>query len=123
MGYKNFTDQATRIYVQTGMDTTPSDAEQSAIALSRILGQPVGYINNGTEGLPGDFGEYLPNSVSKRDVLNEFTYRTLNSKGPTVIVLYSAGNEDARKALQVGALYGHQYDKPELPVDRLAGER
>ena len=92
------------------MDTTPSDAEQSAIALSRILGQPVGYINNGTEGLPGDFGEYLPDSISKREVLNEFTYRTLNSKGPTIIVLYSAGNEDARKALQVGALYGHQYD-------------
>lgn len=110
MGYKNLTDQATRIYVQTGMDTTPSDAEQSAIALSRILGQPVGYINNGTEGLLGDLGEYLPDSISKREVLNEFTYRTLNSKGPTVIVLYSAGNEDARKALQVGALYGHKYE-------------
>jgi len=110
MGYKNLTDQATRIYVQTGMDTAPSDAEQSAIALSKILGQPVGYIHNGTEGLLGDFGEYLPNSVSKREVLNEFTYRTLNSKGSTLIVLYSAGNEDARKALQFGALYGHRYD-------------
>ena len=110
MGYKNLTDQATRIYVQTGMDTKPSDAAQSAIALSSILGQPVGYIHNGTEGLPGDFGEYLPDSVSKKDVLNEFTYRTLDGKGPTLIVLYSAGNEDARKALQLGALYGRQYD-------------
>ena len=45
---------------------------------------------------------------------NEFTYRTLNSKGPTVIVLYSGGNEDARKALQVGALYGHRYDNLSL---------
>ena len=114
MGYKNRTDQATRIYVQTGMDTAPSDAEQRAIALSRILGQPVGYINNGTEGLPGDVGEYLPDSIGKREVPNEFTYRTLNSKGPTVIVLYSGGNEDARKALQVGALYGHRYDNLSL---------
>ena len=110
MGYKNLSDELTRIYVQTGMDNTRSDADQSAIALSRLLGQPVGYIHNGTEGLVGDLGEYLPDSVSKRDVLNEYTYRTLNSKGPTLIVIHSAGNEDARKALLVGALYGHRYD-------------
>lgn len=110
MGYRNITDQETRIYVQTGMKNTPDDAEQSAIALGRLLGQPVGYINNGTEGLPSDVGEYLPDSVSRKDVLNEYTLRTLNSKGPTLIVLHSAGNEDARKALLVGALYGHQYE-------------
>ena len=63
MGYKNLTDQATRIYVQTGMDTTPSDAEHSAMALNRLLEQPVGYINNGTEGLAGDLGEYLPDTI------------------------------------------------------------
>lgn len=110
MGYKNLTDQETRIYVQTGMNNGRSDADQSAIALSKVLGQRVGYINNGTEGLNGDVGEYLPDSVSKKDVLNEYTLRTLDSKGSTLVVLHSAGNEDARKALQVGALYGHQYD-------------
>jgi filamentous hemagglutinin len=73
-------------------------------------GVNTGYINNGTEGLVGDVGEYLPNSVSKKDVLNEYTYRTLNAQGPTLIVMHSAGNEDAKKALQVGAMYGHTYD-------------
>jgi filamentous hemagglutinin len=78
--------------------------------LSTLLGQPAGYINNGTEGLAGDVGEYLPDSVSKKDVLNEYTYRTLDAKGPTLIVTHSAGNEDARKALLAGALYDHRYD-------------
>lgn len=110
MGYKNLTEQNTRIYVQTGMDNKPEDAIKSAQALSTLLKQPVGYINNGTDGLSGDVGEYLPNSLSKKDVLNEYTLRTLDAKGPTLIVAHSAGNEDARKALIAGALYGHQYD-------------
>lgn len=58
----------------------------------------------------GDVGEYLPNSLSKKDVLNEYTYRTLNAQGPTLIATHSAGNEDARKALQAGTMYGHSYD-------------
>jgi len=114
MGYKNLTDQNTRIYVQTGMDNKPDDAAKSAQALSTLLKQPVGYINNGTDGLTGDVGEYLPNSVSKKDVLNEYTYRTLDAKGSTLIVTHSAGNEDLRKAVLAGALYNHQY--PNLSV-------
>ena len=114
MGYKNLTDKATRIYVQTGMDNTRGDAEHGAMALSRLLGQPVGYINNGTEGLAGDLGEYLPDTISKKDVLNEYTLRILNSKGPTLIATHSAGNEDLRKALLVGALYDHRYDNLSL---------
>ncbi|WP_319244314.1 DUF637 domain-containing protein [uncultured Propionivibrio sp.] len=110
MGYKNLSDQNTRIYVQTGMDNKPEDAIKSAQTLSTLLKQPVGYINNSTDGLIGDVGEYLPNSLSKKDVLNEYTLRTLDAKGPTLIVAHSAGNEDARKALIAGALYGHQYD-------------
>ena len=110
MGYKNLTDQNTRIYVQTGVDNTRTDAGKSAETLSQILKQPTGYINNGTEGLASDVGEYLPNSLSKKDVLNEYTLRSLDAKGPTLIVTHSAGNEDARKALQAGALYGHQYN-------------
>lgn len=110
MGYVNINGQA-RVLVQTGMDNTRQDAGVSAQALSKTLGGvSTGYINNGTEGLAGDVGEYLPNSLSKKDVLNEYTYRTLNAQGPTLIVTHSAGNEDARKALQAGALYGHTYD-------------
>ena len=110
MGYVNMNGQA-RVLVQTGMDNTRQDAGVSAQALSKTLGGvSTGYINNGTEGLVGDFGEYLPNSLGKKDVLNEYTYRTLNAQGPTLIVMHSAGNEDARKALEAGALYGHTYD-------------
>jgi len=109
MGYVNINGQA-RVFLQTGMDNTRQDAGASAQALSKALGGVnTGYINNGTEGLVGDVGEYLPNSLSKKDVLNEYTYRTLNAQGPSLIVLHSAGNEDARKALQAGALYGRSY--------------
>lgn len=86
------------------------DAAKSAQFLRELLKQPTGYLNNATDGLAGDVGEYLPNSLAKKDVLNEYTYRTLNEKGPTLIVLHSAGNEDAKKALAAGALYGHEYN-------------
>lgn len=110
MGYVNINAQA-RVFVQTGMRTTPEDAAINAQALSKVLGGvSTGYINNGTDGLVGDVGEFLPNSLSKKDVLNEYTYRTLNAQGPTLIATHSAGNEDARKALQAGAMYGHSYD-------------
>jgi hypothetical protein len=110
MGYVNINGQA-RAFVQTGMENSRQDAGVSAQALSNVLGGvSTGYINNGTQGLDKDVGEYLPNSLSKKDVLNEYTYRTLNAQGPTLIVTHSAGNEDARKALQAGAMYGHTYD-------------
>jgi hypothetical protein len=110
MGYVNINGQA-KALVQTGMDNTRQNASVSAQVLSKVLGgASTGYINNGTEGINGDVGEYLPNSLSKKDVLNEYTYRTLNAQGPTLIVTHSAGNEDARKALQAGALYGRSYE-------------
>lgn len=110
MGYVNIDGKA-RVFVQTGMKTTTQDAGASAQALGKALGGvSTGYINNGTEGLTGDVGEYLPNSLSKKDVLNEYTYRTLNAQGPTLVVTHSAGNEDARKALQAGAMYGKTYE-------------
>ena len=110
MGYINIDEQA-RVFVQTGMHNKPETAAASAQALSQVLGGvSSGYINNSTQGLDKDVGEYLPNSLSKKDVLNEYTYRTLNAQGPTLIATHSAGNEDARKALQAGALYGRKYE-------------
>ncbi len=83
MGYVNIDGQA-RVFVQTGMDNTRQDASVSAQALSKTLGGVgTGYINNGTEGLGGDVGEYLSNSPSPRDVINEYTDRALNTQGPT----------------------------------------
>ena len=114
MGYINLSDACSRIYVQTGMVNRSQDAEKSARQLSELLKQPAGYLNNGTEGLMGDVGEYLPTTLAMKDVLNEYTYRTLNTKTPILIVTHSAGNEDARKALSLGALYGHRYDNLSL---------
>ena len=114
MGYINLSDACSRIYVQTGMVNRSQDAEKSARQLSELLKQPAGYLNNGTEGLMGDVGEYLPTTLAMKDVLNEYTYRTLNARSPVLIVTHSAGNEDARKALSLGALYGHRYDNLSL---------
>jgi len=109
MGYINIDDQSTRIYVQTGMNTKPEDALKNAQALSKLLGEPVGVIVNSTQGLPNDVQEYLPKAPSLKDALNEYTYQTLNQQGGKMVVMHSAGNEDANKALQLGQTLGHQY--------------
>jgi filamentous hemagglutinin len=108
MGYI-VTDTNTRIYVQTGMQTKPEDALKNAQALSQIVKEPVGVIVNGTQGLPKDVEEYLPKAPNVKDALNEYTYQTLNKNSPSLVVLHSAGNEDAKKALQLGQQLGHQY--------------
>ena len=108
MGYI-VTDTNTRIYVQTGMQTKPEDALKNAQALSQIVKEPVGVIVNGTQGLPKDVEEYLPKAPTIKDALNEYTYQTLNKNSPSLVVLHSAGNEDAKKALQLGQQLGHQY--------------
>jgi filamentous hemagglutinin len=110
MGYINTDDKNTRIYVQTGMQTKPEDALKNAQALSQLVKEPVGVIVNGTQGLPKDVEEYLPKAPSVKDALNEYTYQALNKKGDTLVVLHSAGNEDAKKALQLGQQLGHQYN-------------
>ena len=109
MGYINTGDQNTRIYVQTGMNTKPEDAMKNAQALSNVVGEPVGVIVNSTQGLPSDVEEYLPKAPSLKDALNEYTYQTLNEQGAKMIALHSAGNEDAKKALQLGQSLGHHY--------------
>ncbi len=109
MGYINTDDKNTRIYVQTGMNTKPEDALKNAQTLSKVVGEPVGVIVNGTQGLGNDVQEYLPKAPSIKDALNEYTYQTLNKQGDKLVVMHSAGNEDANKALQLGQQLGHQY--------------
>ena len=109
MGYLNLDGKDTRIYVQTGMQTKPDDALKNAQALSQIMREPVGAIVNSTQGLGKDIEEYLPKAPSLKDALNEYTYQVLNAQGDKLVVLHSAGNEDAKKALQLGQSLGHQY--------------
>jgi hypothetical protein len=49
MGY-TIPEDNTRIYVQTGMRTTPEHALQNAQAISQIVKEPEGVIVNGTQG-------------------------------------------------------------------------
>ena len=110
MGYHAIDEKNTFIYFQNGMDNATPDAQASSQLIQNLLNRPVGSIINDTHGIANDTAEYLPNYLETKDILNEYTYRKLNAKGqPTLIVTHSAGNEDARKALKTGQLYGHQY--------------
>ncbi|WP_050467501.1 hypothetical protein [Herbaspirillum chlorophenolicum] len=104
------TANGTRVFFQNGMDNHVPDAKASAALLSGLLKEPVGAIINDSHGVPSDVKEYLPNMFATKDILNEYTYRELNAKGtPTLIVMHSAGNEDAYKALKAGQVYGYTY--------------
>ena len=118
MGYINIDNTKTRVYLQTGMQTQPDDAIQNAQKVADVMRVPVGAIVNGTQGLPGDVDKFLPNNATLSDALNEYTYRTLNDKGPTLIITHSAGNNDATKAMQLGAQLGNTY--PNLSLMSLA---
>jgi hypothetical protein len=91
------------------MNTATQGAAANAQNIANIIGAPVGVILNGTEGLPRDVEEFLPKNATIKDALNEYTYRALNDKGPTLIVTHSAGNNDASKAMQLGSQLGNQY--------------
>lgn len=100
----------TQIYFQNGMDNKLEDAKATASLISVITGTPVGMIANDTHGIASDTAEYLKLPQQTKDVLNEFTYRKLDQSGvPTLIVMHSAGNNDALQALEIGGLYDHQY--------------
>lgn len=103
-------DGSARVYFQNGMNTTTPHAQQGAALLGSYFNMPTGWIANDTAGLPGDLGEYLPVSLGLKDILTEYDLRQINAQGPSLIVMHSAGNEDARKALEIGSLHGHQYE-------------
>ncbi|WP_156226258.1 hypothetical protein [Herbaspirillum chlorophenolicum] len=109
MGYYVTSDN-TRVYFQNGMDNHAPVAKASSALLAGLLKESVGAIINDSHGITGDVREYLPDTFSAKDILNEYTYHTLNAKGnPTLIVMHSAGNEDAYKALKAGKVYGYTY--------------
>ncbi len=98
-----------RIWFANGVDNTTQQAWDSAQKIAAITQQDVGLIHNGTQGTAADIGEYLPESFTMKDALNEYTYRSINSQGPSLVVLHSAGNEDYYKAMRLGALQGYSY--------------
>ena len=91
------------IYYQSGMKNNQEAAIKGAELIERVTGQKVGIIHNDTDGLAGDFLEYVPSGYSTKDVLNAKMYEDISKNGDkkNLIVLHSAGNEDAYKALKV----------------------
>lgn len=83
MGYYTTSDN-TRVYFQNGMDNHAPDAKASSALLADLLKQPVGAIINDSHGIGGDVKEYLPNMLSTKDVLNEYTYRKLGAQGACI---------------------------------------
>ena len=110
MGYIT-PNEKTTVYFANGMDNTSPQALQSAHAISLLIHQPVGLIINSTDGIPGDTQEYLDSAFRMKDILNEYTYRKINNTADETItvVMYGAGNEDAKKALTLGKGEGYTY--------------
>ena len=109
MGYFKVDDRDTRIYIEAGMNAPLKQSIKDAQILQALVGKPAGAIVQGTQGLPdGTHGSLLQVTMDA-DTLNEYTYRSLNDQGPTLIVTHSAGNNDAVKAMQLGKQLGHQY--------------
>ena len=111
MGYIN-NDENTRVYFANGMDNTNEQALNSAKNIENLVNQPVGSIINSTDGISGDVDEYI-SGYDTKDVLNEYTYRKINETTPTnektTIVMHSAGNSDAVKAINLGIKEGYTY--------------
>ena len=93
----------TNIVMVTGMDNEEKDAFKSQEMIKKDFpNSNVGYINNETGGLFDDVLEWLPNSFTKKDVLNAHKLQELSPN--TIVVTHSAGNPDLDKAQQVNAL-------------------
>ena len=95
------------IYYQNGMDNSELESKEGAAYLGRKLGLKegeVGVFSNKTQGRVADFKEYCA-PLGMKDVLNAYEYERISKmSGPEerhLIVAFSAGNEDAYKAMQV----------------------
>lgn len=88
------------------MDNTSKQAADSAQLIAKATGQEVGLIINKTEGLKSDLLEYLPETLYLKDALNGEVYQQIanNGNNKNLIIMHSAGNEDARKSAEILAL-------------------
>jgi hypothetical protein len=96
--------EAKMIYYENGIKNTEKDAEKGGAFLSKIIGfseEEVGIINNKTHGLLPDLIEYK-NPLDRKDILNAYAYEKISQNGEhNLIVMFSAGNKDALKAMEV----------------------
>jgi hypothetical protein len=102
----SITDDMTKIFFQNGMDNDYKSAAKSAALIEQITGQQVGIIVNSTNpklSIGGDLLEYLPSGLYLKDVLNGEVYQQIASdtNGRNVVIMHSAGNEDAIKSAKI----------------------
>ena len=102
----------TNIFFQSGMQNNYITAAKSASLISDETSRGVGLIVNNSAGINklsgffGDVSEYLPNTLTLTDALNGEVYQQIANNGnqKNLIIMHSAGNNDAIKSAQVLAL-------------------
>jgi hypothetical protein len=100
-------DMSTYIFFQSGMNNNYRSAAKSAGLIQDATAQKVGLIVNNTNpksGIKGDIFEYLPNQLTLKDALNGEAYQQIIKNNPNsknLVIMHSAGNEDAIKAAKI----------------------
>jgi len=102
------------LYYQNGIQNSYEDALSGAEFTRKITGaKEVGVINNptsgpGAGGIVGDLSEYTSNEYDLRDAMTAKVYEDISKNGDSenTIVMFSAGNKDAKRALEVLAMEG-----------------
>jgi hypothetical protein len=82
------------------MMNNAKSANEIGQLLEKNLGIPVGLIINSTGGAD-DVTEFLPNQLYLKDALNGEVYQQIVANNPNtknLVIMHSAGNEDATKA-------------------------
>jgi filamentous hemagglutinin len=99
----------TKIVMVTGMNNDAKDAENIQKNILSKDFNNVGLINNQTDktfGVVGDVVEWIPNSLTTKDVLTGEMLQRLSPN--TLVITHSAGNPDIDKANQANYLVGAQ---------------
>lgn len=102
----------THIFFQNGMQNNYDSALASAKLIKELTNQDVGLIVNSTAGSQSnqagylnDVSEYLPSTLYLKDALTGEVYQQIaansNSNTKSLIIMHSAGNEDARKSAEI----------------------
>jgi hypothetical protein len=102
------------IAYMNGMKNTNENAKAGANLIEGLSNMSTSIIHNNTDGIGGDFKEYISEGLSTKDVLNAKMIQDM-SKTETphqTIIAFSAGNEDLYKAMRVMQLEGRKLEHP-----------
>ena len=102
------------IVYMNGMNNDEKGAKNGAKIIEDLTNEEVSIIHNDTDGIAGDFEEYIPNGYTTKDVLNAKVLEDVAKNGDetNTVIAFSAGNEDLYKAMQVMDLEERKLDSP-----------